>query len=282
MKRILIAAVIFAASPAFALPGSMEAGKALTDVAYINDSGHGSRLGNVEISAPAVPEPDRAAAPAAGLTASPEHTDWAGLRLTNEAAAAEFAVAETSFERGALEELLARRKNEIFPIAPPSPEEWAAVDYYKKDMGVYDINSFLRGKRDGLKYTPEAIMAMARLAASALNRMPAALLCKENPVYRGARLGDDVLAGYIPGLTVVEKGFTSTSRNRRIAEVFAAGAEHYGKKKALFVIHTATGKVITAGIEAEVLIRPFTVFKVLKKQIDASNFVVIEMAEVRN
>jgi hypothetical protein len=93
-------------------------------------------------------------------------------------------------------------------------------------------------------------------------------------VYRGVdNLPPDVLAKYVPGETVTEEAFTSTS--------YAESGQYTGSVQ--FRIRSKDGRLVEAlsryDNEKEVLFRPGSKFKVLDKVRDGDR-VVITMEEV--
>ena len=102
-------------------------------------------------------------------------------------------------------------------------------------------------------------------ASSALNQIPAF----EGTVYRGVdNMPADVLAQYVPGKTITERAFTSTSKKESIAQDFAKDS------KTIMVIRSRDkghdmANASRSGAEAEVLFTPGTRFRVLAREKDA-------------
>ena len=97
----------------------------------------------------------------------------------------------------------------------------------------------------------------------------------EGTVYRGVTLSPESIAKYVPGETVVESAFTSTSKTM--------GTSFPGNTK--FVIQSLEGKDVSLLSkypgEQEILFRPGSPFKVLSKTTDASGKTTIFLKEIK-
>ncbi len=213
----------------------------------------------------------------------PASINWGKTILNKEEVSSNFQIFCSEFETTVINELFDTWRSRLERGITPEgeeyfPEERAAIDYYKKELGYREINSFLRGRTDFTRSTT-AIISAAKLITSGLNRMKGARHYKDKTVYRGAYLSEELISTYTEGHNVTEHAFTSTSIEKNIAEQFAYKKPTEGKRRVLFIIQSQTGKIITAGVEAEVLFIPFSQFKVVSKK-TLDNWVIINMVEV--
>ncbi|WP_280268034.1 ADP-ribosyltransferase [Nocardia wallacei] len=133
----------------------------------------------------------------------------------------------------------------------PTPDQREALRRYTNpDARVYeDLN---RRLRDGTDLTPEQRRTADDISEGLRNLPPF-----EGTVWRGLTLDAEAIARYVPGATVTEAAFTSTSRDRRTS--FTGDVE--------FVIHSSTGRDISGFSaaprnESEVLFDRNTTFQV--------------------
>lgn len=147
-------------------------------------------------------------------------------------------------------------------------EKWAVFQY---TGGVYtEVINFLRFGKTG-SHSPETLMAMCRLIASAINKLPE----YNGTLYRGIlRLPPEVLEKYVPGNTVTEHGFTSTTKSKK----FAFTGPYADN---CFVIKSKTAKDMSSlnTYMEEVLFLPETRFKILARE-KQGNVDLIFMEEV--
>ena len=133
------------------------------------------------------------------------------------------------------------------------PTESVAINRYTQSSYYEQINRTLRSSSPvPTEETRELILVLA----SALNKLPGF----EGTLFRGAVLSPEVLARYVPGETIEEAGFLSTSRSKSFAAKRAA---------TLFVIDSnGMGKDIASMSrfprEEEVLFLPHSRFKVIE------------------
>ncbi|GAB2721981.1 ADP-ribosyltransferase [Nocardia thraciensis] len=133
----------------------------------------------------------------------------------------------------------------------PTPEQREAIRRYTDpDARVYeDLN---RRLRDGTELTPDQRRTADDISEGLRNLPP-----HEGTVWRGLELSAAEIARYVPGETVTEAAFTSTTRDRRMR--FGRSVE--------FVIHSSTGRDISSFSaaprnESEVLFGRNTTFQV--------------------
>ena len=216
--------------------------------------------------------------------------DWSSLKLTEEEVAKEKEHFIKAFSKATLDRPLQSRKQgqklgigrldgSSQRLGGPSDTELAALDYFRKEAGYFEVNAYLRGAKMA-NYPPRSVLALARLVASALNKLPKAAQVLEN-VYRGTHLPLKLLTTkYKAGKVVTEPAFTSCCADRSIAAIYARGAKHVEKQQVLFVIRSATGKRVSAGLAGEILFQPGTSFKVLRHETDEWGQLKIFLAEV--
>lgn len=161
---------------------------------------------------------------------------------------------ETRYQAYADEIDAARRSNPELQAVPT--EDLVAVRGYTSD-DYRELNSALRTGDDA---ELSRLDAYIRSATSGLNQLPA----YRGTVFRGTHLSDEVAANYMPGATVTERAFTSTSSE--------LGAEFPGNTK--FVIQSETGRDVSGlsefADEKEILFAPGTQFRVLGVDVDAA------------
>ncbi|NKY48145.1 scabin-related ADP-ribosyltransferase [Nocardia cerradoensis] len=132
----------------------------------------------------------------------------------------------------------------------PTPEQHRAIrDYTDPDGNHYtDLNNRLRNHTE----LDPAQEQLAQRISDGLSNLPA----HTGTVWRGTSLSPEEIARYVPGETVTEAAFTSTSRDPR--RTFVGNVE--------FVIHSSTGRDISAHSvrpgEREVLFDRNTTFEV--------------------
>ena len=216
-----------------------------------------------------------------------ESIDWNKLVLSSEEIIQNFELLKASPNKSLVMELYSYHKskfaNTILPPPPPPPsaEEFAAIDLYKKQAGYWELNSYLRGNPIE-KFTPETLLAWAKLMVSGLNQFKPELIAANVRVYRGAQLNREAArTRYKKGVTVTEQSFVSSSTQKTIASVFAQGAEATGKVKTLLSIESKTGRYITTGYEAEVLFRPSTRFHVNSYTETTDDWILISLKEIQ-
>jgi len=212
------------------------------------------------------------------------NTPWKTIRLSDADCVKNLEIAKTSFDGQLLAELVNKweesLKNALVPPPPPpGAVEMATLDFYRNEMGYDSVNRFLRGEGYGQK-SPEAIMAIAILMASALNRLPDQTIVSGKKVYRGTPLENEVLAKYIVGEYFISRSFMSTSSVPPAAMKFTQGTHPSQRKQVFFTIISRTGRTIPdfGGYGQEVIFLPETRFKVLTKS-EKSEEVFIEMEE---
>lgn len=153
------------------------------------------------------------------------------------------------------------RVKKAFPTPPPHQEEIAALSIYTTGYFL-NQNKTLRGeplnKESMSRYdqTKDKINQTNKMAIAALNSMPDF----NGTVYRGANLPQSIIDQYKPGEMIQEKGFVSTSQTKKAA--------YNGNTR--FIIASKTGtdisKISAYEKEKEVVMKPNTAFKVLKKK----------------
>jgi len=141
--------------------------------------------------------------------------------------------------------------------------EASAVHIYTASA-YFEMNRQLRGQENIPSVDTRASMLTAKVAASALDKMPP----YEGTVYRGFGLRDgmtidDIKKQYKPGSTIQEKGFLSTTNDDNPDNAFS-------RKEVRFVINSKTGRNV-AGLsnspdEKEILFKPDTKLKVLRHE----------------
>ena len=125
----------------------------------------------------------------------------------------------------------------------------------------------------------EALTRLAPIiqgASSALNQLPS----YQGKVFRGIRSADippDVLAQYVPGKTVTERSFLSSSKEEKVARDFS-------QSDVLMVIQSRgrgrdMASTSRSAAESEVLFTPGTRFRVLARETDATGKTVIYLDE---
>lgn len=215
---------------------------------------------------------------------NPELIDWAKISLDKDEIVFNFNIFRSEFETGIIDDLLKTWRSRFeYGAGEDSflfPEEGAAIDYYKKELGYSEINSFLRGTSNYSR-SVTAILAGAKLITSGLNRMKGVRQYYNKTVYRGAYLPESIIANYIQGQVATERAFTSTSIKRKVAELFAAKRPREGYRRVLFIIQSLTGKLISTerAAEAEILFIPFTRFNVTSSE-ENNDWTIIQMAEI--
>jgi NAD:arginine ADP-ribosyltransferase len=161
---------------------------------------------------------------------------------------------ETRYQTYAGEIDAARRADPELQGVPT--EDLVAVRGYTSD-DYRELNTALR---TGDTAELSRLDAYIRSATSGLNQLPA----YRGTVFRGTNLSDEAAANYVPGATVTERAFTSTSSE--------LGAEFPGNTK--FVIQSETGRDVSRlsefADEEEVLFAPGTQFRVLGVDVDAA------------
>ena len=147
----------------------------------------------------------------------------------------------------------------------PTPELAAVRGYTTADYSM--LNSALR-TQDAAELT--RLKPYLDSAVAGMEKLPN----YEGTVYRGTSLSPDILAKYVPGQTVVEDAFTSTSKTLQ--------ASFDGNTK--FVIQSLQGKDVSLLSkypgEQEILFRPGSPFKVLSNSTDASGQTTIFLKEI--
>jgi hypothetical protein len=161
---------------------------------------------------------------------------------------------ETRYRSYADQTDAARRANPELQDVPT--EDLVAVRGYTSD-DYRELNSALR---TGDAAELSRLDPYIRTATSGLNQLPA----YRGTVFRGTHLSDEAAANYVPGATVTERAFTSTSSE--------LGAEFPGNTK--FVIQSQTGRDVSQlsefADEKEILFAPGTQFRVLGVDVDAA------------
>ncbi len=210
---------------------------------------------------------------------------WKSIKLTPSECEECLRRAKTAFDPVFLDDLVKRwedsLKNAFLPPPPPPDAiEMAMLDFYRNELGYDAVNRFLRGEKNGDK-SPEAVMAVAKLIASALNRLPQGTTVAEREVYRGAPLESEVLARFVVGENYLSHSFMSTSSNPPTALKFATGTHPSSRKQVFFTILSRTGRLVNdlGGYEKEIIFLPETSFKVKSKGEKAGD-AFIEMEEI--
>ena len=205
-------------------------------------------------------------------------TDWSSLRLSEKEVAQEREHFLKAFSKTTLDRLLQSRKQgqklgigRLYSSSKkadgPSATELAALDYFRKEAGYFEVNAYLRGAKS-TNYPERSVLALSRLVASALNKLPKEAQVREK-VYRGTHLPLKLLTTkYKRGKIVNEPSFTSCCADRSIAAIYARGAKQVGKQQVLFVIRSETGRRVSAGLTGEIIFQPGTSFKVLRHETD--------------
>jgi hypothetical protein len=161
------------------------------------------------------------------------------------------------------------------PPPPPSALELGAVTAYSGNT-FECVNKFLRGNR-GSSENEEAVLNFTKLLNSALVQLPKC----EMTVYRGvsSNLSKDQIEQYIPGQTITEPSFTSTSTS----ETEAFDPKCFGKGNARFIILSKTGRSIrdfsAVCKEDEVLFAANTQFRVIERYQNKENHKTIILME---
>ncbi len=213
------------------------------------------------------------------LSISPVHSSslksWQEISLNAKETLMERNHFESTFGKAMLERLL----QQVQPTKGPTAEEQAALYFFRKEAGYFEVNAYLRGAKS-TNYTPRGLLAIARLIASGLNKLP-----KEKThtgdVYRGTHLTNEQISKqYKVDKVITEKAFTSCCVDKSVAAIYARGAKQVGKSQVLFVIKSATGKRVSEGLTGEVLFLPGSQFKVVANEVDEWKRVVITLQEV--
>lgn len=147
-------------------------------------------------------------------------------------------------------------------LAKVSTDDLVGLREYTAN-GYVKMNEGLRGSKTAL----QEMAPIVKTAASGLKAMPEV----RGPVYRGANMTPERLAGYKVGATISERGFTSTTQHK--AMVLGQTAEQSFNKNTMFVIKSNGGGKDVSMLsqypdEKEVLFAPGTEFKVLKNAFD--------------